>query len=166
MKIMNKLQNKLKKANKDNKGFSLVELIIVIAIMAILVGIVGTQVIPYLGKSKAAKDQQVLNSFSTAAVTAFSENAEKMPTTGTFTVDMYTGTYSADPEAVIVTSVKSSVGYDGIDKVKKQFSSEAKTQADDIELTFDVDNHKLTASIKYASGATIKYEVKDVTATL
>ena len=77
MKIMNKLQNKLKKANKDNKGFSLVELIIVIAIMAILVGIVGTQVIPYLGKSKAAKDQQVLNSFSTAAVTAFSENAEK-----------------------------------------------------------------------------------------
>ena len=51
MKIMNKLQNKLKKANKDNKGFSLVELIIVIAIMAILVGIVGTQVIPYIDKS-------------------------------------------------------------------------------------------------------------------
>ena len=62
-KIMELLQNmKAKNEKKDNKGFSLVELIIVIAIMAILVGIVGTQVIPYISKSKVAKDQQVLNS--------------------------------------------------------------------------------------------------------
>ena len=67
MKIMNKFQKKLANRKKDNKGFSLVELIIVIAIMAILVGIVGTQVIPYISKSKVAKDQQVLNSISTAA---------------------------------------------------------------------------------------------------
>ena len=68
-KIMELLQNmKAKNEKKDNKGFSLVELIIVIAIMAILVGIVGTQVIPYINKSKVAKDQQVLNSISTAAV--------------------------------------------------------------------------------------------------
>ena len=40
----------MKKLN--NKGFSLVELIIVIAIMAILVGVVGTQVIPYLERSR------------------------------------------------------------------------------------------------------------------
>lgn len=60
-KIMELLQNmKAKNEKKDNKGFSLVELIIVIAIMAILVGIVGTQVIPYISKSKVAKDQQVL----------------------------------------------------------------------------------------------------------
>ena len=59
-KIMELLQNmKAKNEKKDNKGFSLVELIIVIAIMAILVGIVGTQVIPYISKSKVAKDQQV-----------------------------------------------------------------------------------------------------------
>ena len=66
MKIMNKFQKKLTNRKEDNKGFSLVELIIVIAIMAILVGIVGTQVIPYINKSKVAKDQQVLNSISTA----------------------------------------------------------------------------------------------------
>ena len=60
-KIMELLQNmKAKNEKKDNKGFSLVELIIVIAIMAILVGIVGTQVVPYISKSKVAKDQQVL----------------------------------------------------------------------------------------------------------
>ena len=55
-KIMELLQNmKAKNEKKDNKGFSLVELIIVIAIMAILVGIVGTQVIPYINKSKIEK---------------------------------------------------------------------------------------------------------------
>jgi type IV pilus assembly protein PilA len=54
---------KAKNEKKDNKGFSLVELIIVIAIMAILVGIVGTQVIPYINKSKEAKDFQIINSF-------------------------------------------------------------------------------------------------------
>lgn len=52
---------KAKNEKKDNKGFSLVELIIVIAIMAILVGIVGTQVLPYIDKSRHAKDVQVLS---------------------------------------------------------------------------------------------------------
>ena len=46
----------------DKKGFSLVELIIVMAIMAILVGIVASQVLPYMEKSRQSKDQQVLRS--------------------------------------------------------------------------------------------------------
>ena len=66
MKMFERLQAK----KKDNKGFSLVELIIVIAIMAILVGVVGTQVVPYLNKSKVAKDQQLLSAYATAAVSA------------------------------------------------------------------------------------------------
>ena len=60
---------------KDNKGFSLVELIIVIAIMAILVGIVGSQVLPYLNKSREAKDQQILSGWVTGALSAYSSNA-------------------------------------------------------------------------------------------
>lgn len=75
-KIMEMLQNmKAKKEQKDNRGFSLVELIIVIAIMAILVGIVGTQVIPYIDKSRHAKDIQVLSGLCTDATTAYSSNA-------------------------------------------------------------------------------------------
>lgn len=64
------------KKKLDNKGFSLIELIIVIAIMAILIGIVGTQVVPYIEKSKQAKDQQVISSILTNATTAFASNAE------------------------------------------------------------------------------------------
>ena len=63
---------------KDNKGFSLVELIIVIAIMAILVGIVGSQVLPYLNKSREAKDQQILSGWVTAALSAYSANAASL----------------------------------------------------------------------------------------
>jgi type IV pilus assembly protein PilA len=67
---------KMKKLN--NKGFSLVELIIVIAIMAILVGVVGTQVIPYLENSRHAKDYQILSSWNTAAMSAYSSSAAKI----------------------------------------------------------------------------------------
>ena len=78
MNFLQKLYDMRDKKKADNKGFSLVELIIVIAIMAILVGIVGTQVIPYINKSKEAKDFQIINSYSTAATTAYSSNAEKI----------------------------------------------------------------------------------------
>lgn len=78
-KIMELLQNmKAKNEKKDNKGFSLVELIIVIAIMAILVGIVGTQVLPYIDKSRHAKDVQVLSGLCTDATAAYSSAASEL----------------------------------------------------------------------------------------
>ena len=125
-KIMEMLQNmKAKNEKKDNRGFSLVELIIVIAIMAILVGVVGTQVIPYISKSKAAKDQQVLNSISTAGVTAYSENG----LTGDLTIaNVFATTLSGDAKKVaddiILTSgfadldaFKNALGADGKDNI-------------------------------------------------
>lgn len=168
-KIMELLQNmKAKNEKKDNKGFSLVELIIVIAIMAILVGIVGTQVIPYINKSKVSKDQQVLNSFSSAAVTAYAENAETMPTTGTITVNVY-GTNTDSPAATLAAAIQKNTGYDGpngLDNVKKQFASDAKTMTDDIIIKFDIDGHNVTTSIKYSDASTPKEKVADVKATL
>jgi len=81
----------MKKLN--NKGFSLVELIIVIAIMAILVGVVGTQVIPYLENSRKAKDQQVISSWNTAAMSAYSNAAAKVDATADYTITILkTGT--------------------------------------------------------------------------
>lgn len=164
-KIMEMLQNmKAKNEKKDNKGFSLVELIIVIAIMAILVGIVGTQVIPYINKSKVAKDQQVLNSFSSAAVTAYAENAETMPTTGKIIVNVYGTNAEKSAAATLAAAIQKNTGYAGLDNVKKQFASDAKTMTEDIVVTFDIDGHDVTTSIKYSG--TPKEKVADVKATL
>lgn len=60
----------------EEKGFSLVELIIVMAIMAILVGVVASQVIPYMEKSRQSKDQQQLSSLATNVVSAVAQSGE------------------------------------------------------------------------------------------
>ena len=64
--------------------------------MAILVGIVGTQVIPYINKSKESKDQQIINSYCTAAVTTYTSNADKVATTGTIVIDVYGSSLTGD----------------------------------------------------------------------
>lgn len=66
------MRENVKKAKKLNdKGFSLIGLIIVIVIMAILIGIVDTQFMPCIEKSRQAKDKQVLSSILTNATSAF-----------------------------------------------------------------------------------------------
>jgi len=90
--IINIINGRILKMKKDNKGFSLVELIIVIAIMAILVGIVGSQVLPYLNKSREAKDQQIVSSWVTAALSAYSSNAAECTQSGyTITINNTSG---------------------------------------------------------------------------
>ena len=118
-KIMELLQNmKAKNEKKDNKGFSLVELIIVIAIMAILVGIVGTQVLPYINKSKEAKDFQIINSYGTAATTAYSSAAEKVTALTTVTMDDTPATTnSTEPAKSLAAEIQKLTGYDTITKI-------------------------------------------------
>lgn len=95
------LQN-MKKKKANNKGFSLVELIIVIAIMAILVGVVGSQVVPYLEKSRKSKDIQILSAWVTDSMSAFSASAASLDSQATYTI-----TIKPDAAAVVTSSVKS-----------------------------------------------------------
>ncbi len=163
-KIMELLQNmKAKNEKKDNKGFSLVELIIVIAIMAILVGIVGTQVIPYISKSKVAKDQQVLNSISTAAVAAYSENAA----TGSFTIDVFSTTALSDTtQATIQSDIKATSGFENLGQFTGALGADGKADIESVTVEFNATTHKAVTKANYKSGSTVKYKIKDVEATL
>lgn len=163
-KIMELLQNmKAKNEKKDNKGFSLVELIIVIAIMAILVGIVGTQVIPYISKSKVAKDQQVLNSISTAAVAAYSENAA----TGSFTIDVFSTAAPSDTtQATIQSDIKATSGFENLGDFTGALGADGKADIESVTVEFNATTHKAVTKANYKSGSTVKYKIKDVEATL
>ena len=153
MKIMNEFQKKLANRKKDNKGFSLVELIIVIAIMAILVGIVGTQVIPYINKSKAEKDRQLVNSYSTAAVSAYSMVAGELANDEDNILDIYTGSPAANStEEKIVAKVKE-LTYSTWNDVKDKFKSKDAKNATDVKIVINPKTHKVTATLKDATGA-------------
>ncbi len=71
---------KFKSVIRDKKGFSLVELIIIIAVMAILVGLVASQVIPYMEKSRRGKDLQQLSAVLSAFVASISSSEIPVPT--------------------------------------------------------------------------------------
>jgi type IV pilus assembly protein PilA len=105
----------MKKLN--NKGFSLVELIIVIAIMAILVGVVGTQVIPYLEKSRQGKDMQIFSAWNTAGMSAYSMNADRADATATTTFTIKSGSVAvanngSAGEAAMLATFKELTGLD------------------------------------------------------
>ena len=58
---------------KGKKGFSMIELIIVLAIMAILVALIGTQLIPYLEKSREGRDETTLDTILSATESTLAE---------------------------------------------------------------------------------------------
>ena len=74
VKKLKDLQNK-----KGKKGFSMIELIIVIAIMAILVALIGTQLIPYLEKSRESRDKTTLDTILTSYQSVVAEYEFSLP---------------------------------------------------------------------------------------
>ena len=145
-KIMELLQNmKAKNEKKDNKGFSLVELIIVIAIMAILVGIVGTQVLPYINKSKEAKDFQIINSYGTAATTAYSSDAENV--TADTTIIVYSDKNKDEegkPAKSLETEIKTLTGYNTSDELKAKMGSKKGEKIKFVKVEISFKNKTIT----------------------
>ncbi|WP_343087422.1 type II secretion system protein [Roseburia faecis] len=144
-KIMELLQNmKAKNEKKDNKGFSLVELIIVIAIMAILVGIVGTQVLPYINKSKEAKDFQIINSYGTAATTAYSSDAENVTADTTIIVYGTNKDETGKPAATLENEIKTLTGYDAAAKLHDKMGSKKGKKINAVKVEISLTNKTIT----------------------
>ena len=167
-KIMELLQNmKAKKEQKDNRGFSLVELIIVIAIMAILVGIVGTQVIPYIDKSRHAKDIQVLSGLCTDATTAYSSNAASLDPAAEYEIKITKGKSgavtvtggTADEQKILKDAFAELNGIKNVESLKLE--SKAGKAVDDITITCQsADSTKAMVTVKVT---TTKGSFDDIT---
>lgn len=161
-KIMEILQNmKNKNEKKDNKGFSLVELIIVIAIMAILVGVVGTQVIPYINKSKESKDFQIVSSYSTAAMTAYSSNADKVtiPADKKITFNVYGE--NKDATNKLLADAIQGMTYETAVPTGK-FKSEKGKTIDNIKVTYDFDAKTITTQALHGTAEVLDPVVSDM----
>ena len=81
---------------KGKKGFSMIELIIEIAIMAILIALIGTQLIPYLEKSREKRDMTTLDTILTATQSVISENELTDKVTDGATITTVIGAYTDD----------------------------------------------------------------------
>ena len=168
MKIMNKFQKKLTNRKEDNKGFSLVELIIVIAIMAILVGIVGTQVLPYINKSKEAKDFQIINSYCTAATTAYSSNAEKTTAVTTVIIGGTNTDATGAPAKTLETEINTLTGYTGISALTAKMGSKKGQSIKAVKIVIDPTDSgskKITAQAYSDTARSAGKEVFDTVTT-
>lgn len=157
----------------EEKGFSLVELIIVMAIMAILVGVVASQVIPYMEKSRQSKDQQQISSLATDITAAIASSAITA-------VDVTTETEIGNLKNIAGTDVNAQAKFEAeflslrndasdVDAVKKAIIKKMKSKASgakadgtgtDIKFTYDTKTSKLTLKV-YKTGSST--EVKKLT---
>lgn len=149
---------------KNNRGFSLVELIIVIAIMAILVGVVGTQVIPYIEKSRQAKDIQIMNALCTATISSFTGNASLIEATDNYAL-IYTSAGLVDDTTVagcsatpqrIIDDIIERTEYHNFGEIQSDLESKAAKDITGFRLTYSSSRAVVEVEALAPAGSDVK----------
>ncbi|MBQ3784081.1 MAG: type II secretion system protein [Lachnospiraceae bacterium] len=149
VKKLKDLQNK-----KGKKGFSMIELIIVIAIMAILVALIGTQLIPYLDKSRAGRDKTTLDTVLTAVQTIAAENEDLTIGNGD-KVDDIINNYNGSNTTLQTDFEK----YAGLNLTDNPFKSKAANSYAVKDVKIKVNNDVIEGAYLESSSGTIDLEV-------
>ena len=162
----------------DNKGFSLVELIIVIAIMAILVGIIGSQVVPYIEKSRLSKDKSTVDTVYTAWQSAVAKEYTQTPSGGASTaVKLGDGSTNKTLTTAFVDSKHTSEADYNLDKeiieaigngVKDETTLNGKLTSKalkgcEFEFFYDKENGVIAVAAQKANSATSSYCISSST---
>ena len=124
--------------------------------MAILVGIVGTQVLPYINKSKEAKDFQIINSYGTAATTAYASNAEKVTEVTTVIVYGSNKDETGKPAATLETEIKDLTGYADKDELNAKMGSKTGKKISAVKIVIDPKTDKKITTQAYEDAACTK----------
>ncbi len=104
-----------------------------------------------------------MNSISTAAVAAYSENAA----TGSFTIDVFSTTAPSDTtQATIQSDIKATSGFEILGDFTGALGADGKADIESVTVEFNATTHKAVTKANYKSGSTVKYKIKDVEATL
>ncbi len=139
----------------DKKGFSLVELIIVMAIMAILVGIVASQVLPYMEKSRETKDQQILSSICTDTVSAIAQAESSVSAFDVAVTDLDGATGDANVKAVGAKFKELHGVVTAADLQKKLKSKQAKDNSYTVKVKYEINSTTSQGTVTvYVDGAT------------
>ena len=121
---------------KGKKGFSMIELIIVLAIMAILVALIGTQLIPYLEKSREKRDKTTLDTCKTALESVMADHEFDVVGQG-YSGATAISTVLADVDANGATEFETYAGISTSDTPFKSAKAGAASAVSAITVTFD-----------------------------
>lgn len=130
--MMKKLMERVRMIRENQKkngtkGFSMIELIIVIAVMAILIALIGTQLIPYLEKSRKTRDLDTMNAMLTA-IQSVCTDAEIVPDSLDFDNDILGNTANK-------TALETYLGYTwGADKFSSKAAGTKATNAVEVKV--------------------------------
>lgn len=126
---------------KGKKGFSMIELIIVLAIMAILVALIGTQLIPYLEKSREKRDKTTLDTCKTAFESVVADYEKDIfGTTSTGDVTVKYSDLSTDEQK----DFRSYAGLQETDTPFKSKKADTASTITDVTFTYDAATRIMT----------------------